>query len=150
MESVNRYLNYVFSNEYPVKRIIKKRFDLPELLSDDIKDNERELKYILSLSNFAKHPAHLYQALRFEFIIGNKFDALLPHLMNFFRRYNPHNSSSIKLNKVELFFRPDVRYPFSQHTQQIFESEKCIRRLQEFFIANPDQFAKIKYHLNNV
>ena len=51
--SLNHYMKYeIFSNNLPVKFFIKERFVIPELITADVDDNERELKYILSFSKF--------------------------------------------------------------------------------------------------
>lgn len=153
--SLNRSLNDVFTREYPVKRFIQDRFNLFELFTDDIDDNEQELKHILSFSNYANHHIYFYLALRFEFLNGNKFDVLLPHLMNYFHRYRNADVDSdcvfaiIKRCKVSFFFSPNSPYTFSKFADQIFASDKCIQSLQQFLLSNPQHFPQIKDYLKS-
>ena len=71
MDSVswNLLLLLLLLTELSVKSIFKERFDIPELVTDDVDENER-LKFIFdSFSKFASNPDHVYQALRSEFLL---------------------------------------------------------------------------------
>ena len=61
LASLNRELRKAFS-KFPVKRIFKMHFDIPELVTEDVAENEKELMYLLPLHKFT-NPNHLYKAL---------------------------------------------------------------------------------------
>ena len=71
---------------------------------DDVDEkNEKELKFIIdSFSKFASNPDHVYQALRSEFLFGNNFSALLPHLMRYFVRHDPQSN---KIDEISVLLK---------------------------------------------
>ena len=71
--NLNRHFKELFSTELSAKSIFKERFDIPELVTDEIGNNEPELKFIISSFQSSKNPGHLYGALRNEFSIWNQF-----------------------------------------------------------------------------
>ena len=94
------------TTELSVKSVFKERFDIPELVTDDVDENEKELQFILdSFSKFASNPDHVYQALRSEFLYGNNFSALLPHLMRYFFRHDPKSN---KIDEISVLLKTQV------------------------------------------
>ena len=47
MDRLDKRYSEVYPTEVPVKSVFKERFDTPELVTDDVDENERELKFIL-------------------------------------------------------------------------------------------------------
>ena len=46
--SLNQYFKQIFSTDFSVKRILKDpRYDFPEFLTEDVDENEKELKLML-------------------------------------------------------------------------------------------------------
>ena len=76
--SLNKFSKDALST-FPVKPILKRYLDIPELLTDDVAENEEELKLLLPLAKFL-NPVHFCRALQCEFLNTDKFTKLLPHL----------------------------------------------------------------------
>ena len=86
--SMNRYFRDSLST-FPVKPILRKYFDIPpELLTGNGAEIEKELRLLFPLAKLS-NPVHFYRALRYEFLNSSKFTALLPHLLNYFDRFEP-------------------------------------------------------------
>ena len=159
---VNPFLNFVhlnchfkkvFSAELPLERFVKERFNIPELFSDNVDNDERELKYLLPFSKF-KNPNHLYQALHYEFIHGNKFDVFQLNLLAFFDRHDPsrfkwqETEKLIQSKKFEFFFK-DETHAFNEHASLFFSMNDRIdgsvsfEDFQEYILSNPENLVYI-------
>ena len=88
--SLNKFSKDALST-FPVKPILKRYLDIPELLTDDVAENEEELKLLLPLAKFL-NPVHFCRALQCEFLNTNRFTKLLPHLLNYFDRVDPKDT----------------------------------------------------------
>ena len=93
LEVVSTSLRDVVST-LPLKVQVKEYFNIPELDTDDIVYNEKELRYFLPYQKFAKNPDYIYRALRAEFLYGNKFKVLIPHLIKYLERVDPETVRS--------------------------------------------------------
>ena len=72
---------------FPLKRFIHDRFNIPEMVTEDVASDEPELMPLLfSLLKFSADPNHVYQALKNEFFNETSFFNLLPNLMNVTKR----------------------------------------------------------------
>ena len=148
--SLNHHFENVFSKDLPVKSFIKERFDVPELITAYVDDNEKELKYILSFSRF-KSSDHINQVLRHNFFNGNKFDALIPHLMKYFRRMYPEKSDEEEINalieykKYSYFFQSDPLL-FNDNAARILDYVKGTQDLREYILSNPDHFEYMRQY----
>ena len=145
--------NEAATTELSVKSVFKERFDIPELFTDDVDENEKELQFILeSFSKFAANPDHVYQALRSEFLHGNNFNVLLPHLMRYFVRHDPQSNRNdeisvlLRNNKFDYIFHdaPELLEDTCVITNLIFHDHKLVLDLQKYITANPEQLARIK------
>ena len=152
--SLTRRFKTVFSSDYSAKRIFQDRFDIPELVKIDVDDNERELKYIIASFSKFKSPDHLYQALRSEFLFGNKFNVLLPHLIKYFDRIQPDRPIEddievlVKRGKFDLLLQIDPE-KLEEHIDIIFDDYQSIRGLQEFFVANLEKFMNYRQFIQS-
>ena len=148
--NLNRHFKELFSTELSAKVIFKERFDIPELVTDEIGNNEPELKFIISSFSKFKNPGHLYGALRNEFLFGTNFNVLIPNLLKYFDRYNdPNRNFDYEVEKLALRKKFDVLFELDQETfEDIHESifldffEKS-PNLQEYLVANPHHLERI-------
>ena len=152
---LNRHFKELFSTEILAKSIFKERFDIPELVTDEIGNNEPELKFIIASFSKFKNPDHLYEALRYEFLKGSKFDTLLPNLKRFFNRCNYPNRSEIA--EVELLIeRKKYNYmmqmepkSFKRNSDILFDDDACISNFQKYLLSNPEHLEDFKtYNLS--
>ena len=148
--SLNRYFKLVFSKNYSVKRIFNERFKIPGFETEDVDENEKELKRLLNYSKFS-NPEHIYRAFRNEFLYsGVKFNALLPNLMKFFHRYN---GNSVKLNFFDfntLMEYKKIDYLFRYETPRIYSfissillDDQSIKEVQNYINANPQHIGNV-------
>ena len=151
---LDRRFNEAATTELSVKSVFKERFDIPELVTDDVDENEKELKFILeTFSKFTANPDHVYQALRSEFLHGNNFNVLLPNLMRYFDRYQPNRDKMydidvlIKNHKFDYILR-EAPKSLSQMENMVFQDDKLIRGFQEFIVANPQHLHLIRDRFN--
>ena len=149
---------------FPLKRFIHYRFNIPELVTEDVASDEPELKSLFSLLKFSADPNHVYQALKNEFFNETNFFNLLPNLMNYLQRYEAENSGNSETNadsgndvainiyikkmvqrkKFDYFFNDDASL-FYQHAKQIFSSTVSIQDLIEYIHkTNPAHFKHIR------
>ena len=153
MTSILPTITSISVNSVSVKTAFMERFDIPELVTDDVDENENELNFILeSFSKFAVNPDHVYQALRSEFMYGNVFNVLQLNLMRYFDRYEPFRNRLndvivlLKANKFDYLF--DVVPRLLKDLGKAFsEDYKLMRALQEYIVANPQHLDLVKMHL---
>ena len=153
--SLNQYFNQLFSTDYSVKRILKDpRYDVPELLTEDVDENEKELKLVLSLFIKYSNPKLVRQAIKHEFFYGNRFNVLFPHLLNYFQRINEPLTlieklqSYIKRNNFDIFFQNDPPL-FNKYAYMLMNTKESIQRLQRYILQNPLNMNHIAKYLDS-
>lgn len=150
---VNRYFKNVFSKNYPVKRFFNERFNIPEFVTEDVDDNEPDLKYLLKYSRFS-NSNHVYTALRTELLYGCKFNKLVPHIVGYLRRFNESDvtlyaNTFLEANKFEHLFQGET--PLINYVDDfVFSNPRNIRNLQEFLYLNPQHIQKVHVHLKEI
>ena len=138
-----------------VKSVFKKRFNIPELVTADIDENEKELAFILeSFSKFAASPDNVYQALRSEFLFGNNFNTLLPHLMRYFDRRDPKRHKGLEIKVLLRADHFDYIFNYAPEllediTNLIFYNYKLVLGLQKHILANPEKLELIEKQITS-
>ena len=159
MAFLNRYFYSVFSIDYPVKRFFNERFNMPEFVTEDVDDNEGELKLLLDHSRFIRYnnPRHVYLAFRDELINGTKLNRLIPHFMNFSCRINRNVKTSystyevlalVKRKGFDLLFKDNARLFHRNSSFVLFEYE-CIQSFQEYILNNPTHLGHVPRYFRN-
>ena len=144
---------------YPVKSIFMKSFpDIPELITEDVDKCEPELRIILPLAKFT-NPAHLNEALKYEFIHGNRLNTLLPNLIKYFDRVGTIESNRSVINSLMERKRFDILFQneaffFHKYVKVILDSKYLVelsrfKGLFEYIIENPQHFDHIKNAITN-
>lgn len=153
LEIVNKQLYNSFST-FPVKRIFQRLLDIPELVTDDVAEHEKELNYLLPLCKFSD-PEHIYQALRTELYYGDKINTLVPHLSKYMRRSNEvswHGHGQIKLitqraNYGHLFKNDSLIFMILK--SYIFYDTKNMLNFQKFIQKHPQYMKHVLYFINS-
>ena len=149
--SLNTRFKDIFSTEISVKYVFKDRFNIPELIINDVDENEKELKYILPFLKF-KSPHYIYEALINEFMNGNKLDILLPNLMKYFYRHDPEEFKNheyetfealVKHKKFDCIFRIEPKL-LKYNAGIVYDGFSSFRNIQEYFLTNPERFEQFK------
>ena len=128
--------------DFAVKRFFNEFSHIPELVTEDVDDNEEELEYLLKYTKIADNAENLYQAFRGEFLYGNKINRLLPHLMKFIVRCNNDWSRDVELidalikRKMFGFFFQGARLVFYDYIEKIFADNETIKSLHEYVLSN--------------
>ena len=142
---LNLHFQKWFTTELSVKRIVKERFQIPELVTDDVDNNEEELKFIfLSFSKLAANPEDVYEALRHEFLHTNNINVLQINLVRYFCRYKSKKLDMKEMDVLIKHKKSDYVLQSGPELQKIIELsifdafEDNIRHFQEFIVANPE------------
>ena len=133
-----------------IKSIFSNRFGIPELLTDDVDENEKDLKRILSLPGLT-NPENIYQALKNDFLVEKMYNNLVPHLMLYFYRYNQAKydfrilslelemddfyKEVIRRNRLEILL-DNKNILFSDYAEIIFDDIDHIKSLQYYIYLN--------------
>ena len=82
-----------FPSNLSVKSIFKDHFDVPELVTD-------ELKFLLLSYSMLKNPQDVFEAFLNEFLHGKNIHVLLPNLLEYFNRIEPHELDDIEIKAL--------------------------------------------------
>ena len=146
---LNRHFKELFSTELSAKIIFKERFDIPELVTGEIGNNEPELKFIISSFSKFKNPDHVFQALEDEFNDNEKFHVLIPNLIKYFTRIDPERSREDDIDVLidhkffGLLLQAEPK-SFKENCDLIFSRNSSIRDFQKYLASNPDQLDHFK------
>lgn len=100
LRSLNRYFNDIFSKRYSVKSFFKERFDIPELVTDDVDENDIGLKILLDYSRFINSERSFSLLLHQFNHNGRKMNSLLPNLMKYLKRIVGNDETSIYYDNI--------------------------------------------------
>lgn len=152
LASLNHELRKTFS-KFPVKRVFKKRFDIPELVTEDVAENEKELMYLLPLHKFTD-PNHLFKALSYELYFGDTIKTLRSHLFNYFylnidRESNYFgNDILVKRINYQFLFVNDAAL-FNAYTFLIFSRPEYIPNIQQHLLLHPEHLDHVRDFISN-
>ena len=155
--SGNPFLSYGLLNHYfrqvmttfPLKQYINEVFNILELADDDLEYNEQGFKYLLPYTKFSKNPIFVFQALRNEFMNGDKYklNILIPQLIAYFDRYKGTERDDcwtlIKRKRYDILLQNDASR-FIRYVERIFVNQESTQTFQEFILANPQYFDRVK------
>ena len=145
--NLNGRFKKLFSTELSAKSIFKEHFDIPELVTDDIGDDEPELKFIIASFSKFKNPDHLYGALRNKFLFGTNFNVLIPNLLKYFDRHDPKRFKMLEKKvlmarkKFELFFQggsEGMNFIFNR----VLNNYNNYLNFQEYVLLNPENYER--------
>ena len=142
-----------FPSNLSVKTIFKEHFDVPELVTDDVDENENELKFLLLSYSMLKNPQDVFEAFLNEFLDGNSIHVLLPNLLEYFNRIEPYELDEIEIKA--LFKHKQFDYLFQRlPNSSLFENHErfflrlkdfeTFQVLQEYLVTRPDLLESVK------
>ena len=152
LESASHHFQLAFST-YPLKELIKRRFKVPELVTDEVSYNEKELKCLLPYVKFAKNNNHIYNALKHDFLHRDKFHVLIPNLIKFFDRIDPkrHRYDELRIlirhKKLDTIFENQASL-FNDYTSMMLYSSESVHNIQEYVTAYPETMNYIREYFN--
>ena len=140
-------------SKFPVKRVFNERFNIPELFTEDVSENEKELKYLLPIFKFSS-TARIHQALEHDFHHGTMINTLFPHLTNYYSRYMTqyllkHDFSVLIKRQMcyEHFFLNGATL-FKELIHIFFIKSEYIRGLQQYILSHPEQMEHVCDYFN--
>lgn len=153
---VSHHFLKIFST-FPLKPLIKERFNIPEFYSDDIDNTEKELKYLLIFIKFTNQD-HICQAIKNEVFNGNRFSVLVPNLIKFIHRIEGTNPTDLNIyDYCSLLRHGHFRYFFDgdsslflKNAERIFGEYSITTALHEYVSLNPECFEQVRKHLVEV
>ena len=140
--ALNRHFNTLFHTELSAKSVFKKRFNIPELVTDDVDENDQDLKRIILAFSKCTNPDQVLQGIRNEFLHYGKFKALAPNLIKYFKRFDFDSINDVLLERTKFdlvlecglkMYELNIDAPFF----------KSIRNLQGYIVSNPQHLESI-------
>ena len=150
--TLNCYFRDVVST-FSVKPFLGRYLDIPELLTDDGPEIEKELKLLFPLAKFSNstNSKHFLEGLAYEFL-NNKFNVLVPHLIKYFNRLEllDFEKFTLLICKNFNFIFKDYANFFKLFTYNSMCLELVIEDLQLYIKGRPEllQYAKDFFESN--
>ena len=158
--ALNHSIRKKFST-FPIKSVINERLGFLKINLDEFNEDDKELRRLFVLSRFTR-PNYIFDALRYEFFEGNKFQSLLPYLKNFLEQRCPSNIPKLiddytNLLKSRLIERMNLNYffdserpIFNEYASNFIKYHENIQRLQEYLLLNSDNLVSVQKYFEGV
>ena len=146
---------------FPIKNVINERLAFLDINLDEFNEDDKELRRLFVLSRFTR-PNYIFEALRYEFFVGNKFQSLLPYLKNFLEQRCPSTIPKViddytNRLKSRLIERMDLNYffdserpIFNEYASNFIKYHESIQRLQDFLLLNSNNLVSVQKYFEGV